>query len=255
MNKLTILSYKYLPNAKLRDVNQRETPESTLMRMTTSGLLYQIWFNVKEMRKDFVDTFKPYKHSHQLYRDKWQSWNGLKVTGLALLGLVFYPVAVFFTFIAAVFSPIEDGPNFLRTLVLFPLESITRLVRGVTLLATSPLTLLRIPLRLLITKFMGIPTIEENPGVRSLVNKAQQAEAAGQSTNLIQSALSSKVRKSAANGQISNIEMVAKVVGDKSKPVDYKLFLVGAATAIKKQDISIEETVTRDETSYMGPPV
>lgn len=256
MKKLTILRYKWTTDKKLLDESKADTPASDLIVDTTSGLLLAAWIHVLRMRKDLVDTFKPYKHPQQLSRDKWQSWTGLKLVLNSLRSITIdYPLMVLLTFIVAVFSPRKQGPEFLRRLLIVPLEMTTRLIRGVTLLVTSPLTLLRIPFRFLITRYTGVPAIEENPGIKSLVKQAQQAEAAGQSTKLIDYALALKVHKSTCRGQSTNIDEIAMIPGDDLKYITYKSFFVTAPTPNQKQDTSIEETVTRAETSYMGPSV
>lgn len=146
-----------------------------------------------EAAKDYLDTFKPYKASYAQSRDYLQPFTGLVNLAHGLLSLLMTPLMLaadlitfllcivsgngfenrfepFFTFFAAI-------PMLVMTLALtaFRLaESMALMIRGISQLLTSPLSwFVKIPLRSLITDILGAPKIEENEGMRKLLNELQ----------------------------------------------------------------------------------
>lgn len=132
--------------------------------------------------KDINDTFKPYKSIDQLVRDLLlQPYYGLVNT---VKGVWFFIYGVFdflycflIKFPANLFSRARryNGESVIKSTFKLPVlrlgAGVLFFIRGVTQIASWPLTILRAPLRGIITAFKGVPKIEDNPGIRRLVAK------------------------------------------------------------------------------------
>lgn len=135
-----------------------------------------------DMLKDTVDTFKPYKSAYQIKQDFRQPIRGLGNIVRGVANLVGAPlVFIGNTFRYLFFShSLQDFSynmrlNFLRSSS-WLLDGISSLIRGITQIATTPLTwLIKMPLRGLITLFKGRPNFENGSGVRRLIREGNEA--------------------------------------------------------------------------------
>src|SRR3990167_46496 len=141
-----------------------------------------VWKNVK-------DTVKPYKINRHALRDLFaQPYYGVRniLLGVAV-GSASILRSLINSFICLPFllaSPFSQvARNLLKSLIKDQIRpsvfgvaaSIVCLVRGVTQIAAWPLTILRAPLRVIITLVKGKPKIEDNQGLRALVKKYDAA--------------------------------------------------------------------------------
>ncbi|MBA2653938.1 MAG: hypothetical protein H0U71_02585 [Gammaproteobacteria bacterium] len=133
------------------------------------------------MRKDFVDTFKPYKSRFYIARDFLQPFRGIGNILKGVFNILVSPVLFLANTFRYAYRAIAErslnlfannmAMNFARTGGGI-LDGITSLIRGVGQLVTTPLTwLIRMPLRGIITGVKGMPTV-----VDSLKKKAEKTE-------------------------------------------------------------------------------
>ncbi|MCX7116185.1 MAG: hypothetical protein NTW08_09825 [Gammaproteobacteria bacterium] len=150
--------------------------------------------------KDIKDTFKPYKTNSQLWRDLFkQPFYGLGNTIRGVVGLVLSP----FIFLAAIISIpfVKDKTHLFKFAGLTFAASAFAIFRGITQIAATPLTWLRIPLRALITYFKGRPNIEDNKGLLEV----QGFAALG--VDIAKDVLEIKWYKSVLRGQRHNLSL------------------------------------------------
>lgn len=180
-----------------------------------------------DVKKDLTNTFKPYKSSYYLKKDAMQPLYGVTNLLKGLVYIVAAPLTLLFNlFIREPYRTIKSfislssalthyfhntKINVLRTMS-WLLDGSLNVIRGVTQIATTPLTwLIKIPMRELITTIKGAPTIEENNAVKNLVSKANAILAnptlieSDYSMDAIKHALHCKFIKSSERGQHSNI--------------------------------------------------
>lgn len=156
-----------------------------------------------DMWKDFVDTFRPYKSGLYIALDFVQVVKGLGNLAKGLLNLILAPLYLVYSFgrnvvdmVKFLISPpknegarspvtpyrprMEAFPRFIyftiRDAVLtasWMMEGIGSIIRGVTQIAATPLTWMRIPFRMALTGvrllIWGKPKIEENAGIKKRV--------------------------------------------------------------------------------------
>lgn len=126
---------------------------------------------LRAMGKDLVDTFKPYKSNFYVLRDFIQPLRGIGNILRGLFNLVVSPILFLVNILRYVIAAIEVKSfnsfisnlniNFTRTLAGL-LDGVNSLIRGATQVGTTPLTWLRIPIRLFITTIAGQPTVSQN---------------------------------------------------------------------------------------------
>lgn len=134
-----------------------------------------------DMLKDAVDTFKPYKAGYQAKRDYFQPLRGLGNIARGMASLLCAPLVFLVNTVKSYSSP--DRATFFQNMKLnfsrttsWMLDGIASLIRGVTQIATTPLTwLIKMPLRGLITLFKGRPLFEERASVQRLVQEGNRA--------------------------------------------------------------------------------
>lgn len=130
-----------------------------------------------EMAKDFVDTFKPYKTKKNIIADLTFIFLGLRdiinaipLFAVALLSPVFLSMELLFSknlYLALIAIPLSLIIC-LSTLVL----ATSQLLRGLLEVCATPLVLLRIPFRSLLTWHTGWPKFEDNQGLNIALNRA-----------------------------------------------------------------------------------
>ena len=182
------------------------------LELTTEGQMYLVTQPVLEAVKDARDTVKPYKTNRQVSRDAVQFFNGIYHAATGLMMLLIVPIMFVFSFVDAISKPRTLLPSLFKALVLTPFEATILLVRGASQIVTAPLTLLRMPLRALITYFSGVPKIENNAGIKALVADAKKMQDAHMNSNscaLINYMIRKKCVKAYNNGQTSAIPAVA----------------------------------------------
>jgi hypothetical protein len=134
-----------------------------------------------DMLKDVIDTVKPYKSSYGLKRDILQPIRGITNVAKGVAILIATPVL----FVAnAVRYALYSGSvrNFGKNLAInafrsatWSLDGVNNIIRGITQVATTPLTLLiKIPLRGIITGIVGRLKIEDNAGIKRMANLATE---------------------------------------------------------------------------------
>jgi hypothetical protein len=138
---------------------------------------------IVDMGKDFADTFKPYRSNWYAKRDAGQPIHAI----INLFKGVSYVLASVFLCIFAPFYyiPQKNRPGFsyLQTLGVgyvyafsWFIDGILSIVRGVTQIATTPLTwFIKMPLRAFIYLVTNSDNllIENRPGIRKLLDQAQ----------------------------------------------------------------------------------
>jgi hypothetical protein len=161
-------------------------------------VLEQLWGALQpfsDIIKDWVDTLKPYKSNYYVDRDLLQLVYGIGNVGKATVTVIGTPIL----FIAYAMQHLYDlaantvkylydpafrsvPTNFVATFVsdmkeniarsgFWLLEGLANIVRGVTQIITAPLTLMRVSVRLGITRFKGQPKIEDSEAIQRLVNQ------------------------------------------------------------------------------------
>lgn len=131
-----------------------------------------------DMYKDFRDTFSAYKGLYQQQNDLKQPLRGLGnifksigIIGGTLIFFVLNLIRLAFRFMNKDDSS-EERVNLARTGA-WLIEGASTMIRGLTQVATTPLTyLIKIPLRILITKIKGEQKIEENNGIHREITNA-----------------------------------------------------------------------------------
>lgn len=170
----------------------------------------------RAMKKDIVDTFKPYKSTFYIKRDLMQPVAGIgniiKGSCYVVLAPLMFPIGIFvcisegiakksfglFAWKMALGSTVLSGGF---------LDGVGSLVRGVSQLLTTPLTwFVRIPLRAIITKIKGKPTVCQNvekkvEKLEILVNKEDKTLTDALEINCGLNSLCRKVRKAEERGQ------------------------------------------------------
>ncbi len=148
------------------------------------------------MGKDAVDTFKRYKTKRQVRDDALQFVRGLGHTALGFASMVVTPIVFIVNTFRYAISNIhyvyahaqtareyQDAlSNFhenmvmnTRRLISWEIDGAARCVRGIAQILTSPLLLIKMPLRGIHTLLRGRPNIESNKGVKNLVRQAEEA--------------------------------------------------------------------------------
>lgn len=177
--------------------------------------------------KGYQDTFKPYKAAYARNRDYLQPFVGLINILKGLGRLLLTPFMFAFDLLANIGftignllkpreSLVEKALTFLPflavTLIMTLALNLSRLaeglavtLQGATQLVTTPLTwLVKIPLRSLSTAIFGAPKIEDNRGMRELINRLQD----NHSNNIMMHTyerIHQKFRKQRSLGQASEI--------------------------------------------------
>lgn len=169
---------------------------------------------IVDMGNDFVNTFQPYKSARQVGRDFLQPIRGIGNIAKGIVNIIAAPLLfiinpIRYAFISGTFKKFKQNVslNSQRT-ISWLLNGISSIFRGVTQIATTPLTWsLKMPLRGLITAFKGVQKIEENKGVQRLVQAGKNAIASNQETEAykIRTALHYKYQKGIRKGQNTDI--------------------------------------------------
>jgi hypothetical protein len=252
--------YKYNDKDRNRYPNIPELSAPVDYQFFTFSGTFQ--FCIKPLRylfKDLVDTFKPYKSNSHIKKDALKPIAGIKDIFIGLGAAVIYPLAVIFLPIVAILKALvlKDPRHvftlFLSTLILGPLFIVGNLILGVTRIVTSPLLLLKIPFRLLITAFTDQPLIENNAGIKSLVRQAEINIQTNKSTALINRILALKCVKAINNGQATQNQELLQLKEDLLNPaagrnvrVSYLSFLTPQAQPLRI-DTSVDVTVCYEE--------
>ncbi len=124
------------------------------------------------MKKDFVDTFKPYKANYYILRDLTQPVRGVGNFVRGLFNIVAAPLIFLGNTVRYALKTIPRGDfrefgrlmltNLVKTGGGF-LDGVTSVIRGVTQVIATPATwFIKMPLRLLITAIKGKPTVCQN---------------------------------------------------------------------------------------------
>jgi hypothetical protein len=225
---------KYLSAAEYHAMHGKKMPGNFRVYMQAP---FQPFLN---MRKDAVDTFKPYKSSSQVIRDFLQPLKGLQniIKGLCiavscpyvlLCNIVGYLCAVLL--IAILMLPclffFEDAwdkyckrmnnmnnsflANFVQR-VSWMMEGLVSLIRGMTQIAAAPFTwLIKMPLRAIVTYIKGAPAIEKNRLIIRLAEHGHEildepaTPFAVNEINLMTKAIHVKFRSALKKGQHTDI--------------------------------------------------
>lgn len=218
-----------------------------------------------EMYKDLRDTFKPYKTTTHVINE------------LLFLSKGLYDIInAFSLFAAAVFMPLfltievlfwGDLTAALLALPYALYMSITTLVlgaaqllRGLTEIIASPLVLLRMPLRALITGGSGWPKFENNPGLtlaldrgEDCLNKSLTADIIKELQDIVEH-LNSKAIKAKSEDQNSDLRLdflphinvkTTEEIKNRGLPLQKNKIFIRAKNALKghKNDTELEEAV------------
>ena len=136
----------------------------------------------KKMRKDFIDTFKPYKSGNRyILKDFLLPLDHLLASLIALFNLVYAPCNLLFEIAATTFKAIrtrsfstfkrETQFSLKDNISSFILSTLVLLRSGLAVAATPLIWFLRMPLRALLSLALGRPTI-----ISSLKPKAEAVE-------------------------------------------------------------------------------
>lgn len=164
-----------------------------------------------DMFKDVKDTFKPYKAGYQIRNDILQPLKGIgnisSFTNLSILlvqGLIYTLFVVPYKLIKhAGKETFADemnriGKNYVKGLA-WMLEGTIGLIRGVTRIAATPLLILKMALRGIITVIKGMPKLEENASMQELaamgLENLEREATTNPSTDLIIKTLHVKYQK------------------------------------------------------------
>lgn len=135
--------------------------------------------------KDFIDTFKPYKAGYHFRRDLLQLLSGVSnvILGINdLIRAIFFTVTGFFPYmnqsiryaqrLSDIGIDLKGLPYQYGSNITFLLSGLSEIFRGLTQIATTPLTwLIKIPLRGIITAIKGQPRVEDQESIKMLINK------------------------------------------------------------------------------------
>jgi hypothetical protein len=176
------------------------------------------------MSKDFKDTFQPYKGKYWSQRDIEQPVYGVNNIFFGLARIIATPLFFLWECFKIMSSASIAGSSFLDIVIFFPfayafysvfsvvrsalrlLEGIAATVRGITQLATTPLTwLIKRPLRFNLTRSNGAPKIEETAGTIGLCSQANSNTKIFDLLS-ISNQLHLKYQKKIFRGQDSDIE-------------------------------------------------
>lgn len=180
---------------------------------------FQPW---ADMYKDLVDTFKPYKSTHQLWnRDIYQPWEGAKNIAKGVITLIGAPLLWVINAVRYIptgrdwfFNMANSTVNTASWLI----EGASNIVRGATQLVTTPLTWCgKIPLRLYLTNKHGTPKIEQSKNIQKYAKIGEtlidtfapdndNARTLTPCINLMIDELHRKYEKALSRGQLSNIK-------------------------------------------------
>ncbi|WP_347251729.1 hypothetical protein [Legionella sp.] len=124
--------------------------------------------------KDIKDTFKPYKSSSHVSRDLvMQPVYGIAHIATGAMLLLVSPLLFLGGALALPFTP-RTAVDALKTAGLSFVAGSTMAVRGATQILAWPLSILRTPIRGLITWFKGSPKVEDSEGIRKLIGQYQE---------------------------------------------------------------------------------
>jgi hypothetical protein len=246
MKKYLFSTYSYDSTGKLQWVYPQDDLRYNA-RAHYSGAILIVLLPLRRMAKNFIDTFKPYKDSHQRKDDYKHFITGSALVLMGLAITLFYPFYV----ARSGYGLLTKGKvkPFVISTFIIPLQIATTLLCGLTRIATSPLALLRIPFRSLITYVIGAPKIEDNAGIKSLAKKGEMAAIAGHSTGLIDLVLRQKIKKASQRGQDSQITEVQGFLNNSvaEAAITYKTFLLSKSktnTKVIATSSAREETQT-----------
>lgn len=188
------------------------------------GVLKDIKMPLLNVIKDAKDTFKPYKSIWHVCRDIYaQPYYGAGNTLKGFFGALVAPFMLLALF-AVPFKEKGFAAKVLKISGLTFVSSVIYFVRGVTQMASWPLTLLlRMPLRGIITLVKGVSKIEDSKGLRDLVAryehttvpstqarianvlliKFDKADGRGQKTEISKKALAAAERKNNSSEIVS----------------------------------------------------
>lgn len=138
-----------------------------------------------DLFKGFIDTFRPYKSTHHFLSDLAQPLRGignilkglLTLAGMSLL----IPANILALLIGTLVTRdlkylVEIAENLLGSLTTI-IDSVLTVGRGLIQILTTPLTwFLKIPLRGIIAGFLGKPKIQNNRGIKRLLDEADKPD-------------------------------------------------------------------------------
>lgn len=180
----------------------------------------------KYMVKDVTNTWKPYKSRYHVRKDVLQPIFGLGNLLKGVFILIAAPISIAVNLFLVIpaqtlwaickarspYLGLKIGLNLKRTPA-WILDGVFHVIRGITQIATAPLTwLIKMPIRAAIGWKKGKPiSIEENTGIQKLVEKGQAVIAvnntvAAFSMDMIMNALHAKYHKARARGQATIID-------------------------------------------------
>lgn len=200
---------------------------------------------IVDMRKDLVDTFKPYKIKSHIGRDFMQPVRGLGniAKGVAILPtavVVFVANIVRYAFISADMKTFKHNMVVLfRRTFAWSLDSISNVVRGVTQVLTTPLTwCIKMPLRCILTAVKGFSKIEQNRNMQRIAAEGKKAveDESFEGLDAARHTLSRKFHKAIERGQKSDISLKdEKEYYDAAAPKMYgKSYIAAPGLAIPK---------------------
>jgi hypothetical protein len=157
------------------------------------GLLLGPLQSFLDIRKDFIDTLKPYKAPYQALRDLSQPIRGLINILKGVISVVASPLVLLVNLLKdsiiyaywAITSDLQGSVifkkwgsnaaiNLARTFS-WVLDGLFTALRGVTQIVATPLTwLIKRPLRGIITAVKGVPKIEESKTMQRLANEGHR---------------------------------------------------------------------------------
>lgn len=160
-----------------------------------TGIYTLVHFPILRVIKDVKDTLKPYKTT-------WQAWRDLCIQPLYGIGNILGAALTFlFTLGTFLLNPIANFKiNGLRCI-----GAAFTLALGVFQIISWPFTLLRMPLRGLITLIKGTPKIEDSKGLRELVTKYEKASNDPNTQKYLAKAFLIKIDKHIARKQKTGI--------------------------------------------------
>ncbi len=139
--------------------------------------------SLRYLKKSIKDSFKPYKHKNQIWNDFLQPLKGVGSLSLGMLGflyLILSPMMLPLVFFSSILTDIwqEGVKQSCKNASFYILEMLKESFSWVLFvpvaimqIVTSPLLLAIIPLRMILTKMYGSPSIIENKGLlRELKN-------------------------------------------------------------------------------------
>lgn len=136
----------------------------------------QLEILVSGVLKDAKDTFKPYKHWNYLLRDLiLQPIYGILNITLGIFNIAFSPFSLLALFATPFVKNKKDFPiNVLKDTGITFTKGTLSVARGITQILAWPLTILRTPIRSMITWVKGRPKLEDSKGIKKLVKKYER---------------------------------------------------------------------------------